>query len=369
MNEPALKPRSETTSPRRRPKKKSGGRRPALSRSLDGTNVVDESSSDDVKKSLRYWGAAGDHFPPDIRRDSDEIPPVWDAILRSINPIISKSEVPEEKVKKCVRKGVPVRVRRDYWATVTGARLSFEKNRGVYGMLLMEPSEHRDKIEKDMNRTLPHHNFFDVSVSHEGQQRLFNVLYAYSVLDDKIGYCQGMSFIAALILLHIEEEEAFWILTQIVKTYRLGDLFCEGLTLLRMSLYQLDRLTEMFLPKLFSHFKLEGVTPLHYASEWFSTLFVYNFPIDVVTRVWDVFLMEGKEYLLNIGLALLKIHQGALLSLEFDYLILYLKDCGKDVDAGHLIKTADSFHISQETFSSLQAEFVHPRSSRESQFL
>ena len=36
-----------------------------------------------------------------------------------------------------------------------------------------------------------------------GQRMLFNVLHAYSVADEEVGYCQGMNFIASLFIMHV----------------------------------------------------------------------------------------------------------------------------------------------------------------------
>mgnify|MGYP002386120665 CR=1 FL=1 len=35
---------------------------------------------------------------------------------------------------------------------------------------------------------------------------LYNVLKAYAVMDQSLGYCQSMSYITAILLLHLEEE-------------------------------------------------------------------------------------------------------------------------------------------------------------------
>lgn len=50
-----------------------------------------------------------------------------------------------------------------------------------------------------------------------GQNRLYNILKAYTEYDPEIGYCQGMNFIAALLLTYIpNEEDAFWSLVHIM---------------------------------------------------------------------------------------------------------------------------------------------------------
>jgi hypothetical protein len=50
-------------------------------------------------------------------------------------------------------------------------------------------------------RTFPEHEFFKNDI---GQAPLFNILKGYSNLDADVGYCQGMSFLAGLLLLHVK---------------------------------------------------------------------------------------------------------------------------------------------------------------------
>jgi ecotropic viral integration site 5 protein len=55
---------------------------------------------------------------------------------------------------------------------------------------------------KDLDRTAPDNAEFESDIS-IGKNRLYNVLRAYANLDPEIGYCQGMNFIAAMLLLNI----------------------------------------------------------------------------------------------------------------------------------------------------------------------
>lgn len=46
---------------------------------------------------------------------------------------------------------------------------------------------------------------------------LHSILKAYSLFDDELGYSQGMAFLAAMLMLHIEDEEmVFWCLVRIM---------------------------------------------------------------------------------------------------------------------------------------------------------
>ncbi|KAJ1472899.1 rab-GTPase-TBC domain-containing protein [Baffinella frigidus] len=50
--------------------------------------------------------------------------------------------------------------------------------------------------------------------NHTGQllEPLRRVLSAYCIRDRRVGYCQAMNFVAATLLLVLEEDDAFWVL-------------------------------------------------------------------------------------------------------------------------------------------------------------
>ena len=53
-------------------------------------------------------------------------------------------------------------------------------------------------------RTFPHHDYFTDGQG-IGQENLFNVLKAYSLYDTEVGYCQGLPFVVAILLLNVRE--------------------------------------------------------------------------------------------------------------------------------------------------------------------
>ena len=55
-----------------------------------------------------------------------------------------------------------------------------------------------------LGRTFPSHPYYSKSFG-EGQLCLFNLLKAYSLLDTEVGYCQGLSFVAGILLLHVSK--------------------------------------------------------------------------------------------------------------------------------------------------------------------
>lgn len=72
---------------------------------------------------------------------------------------------------------------------------------------LLDPTA-AEEIDRDIDRTFPRHLMF-LEDGGAGQQSLRRMLQAYAVLDPEVGYCQGMGFIAALLLTYMIEERAF----------------------------------------------------------------------------------------------------------------------------------------------------------------
>lgn len=67
----------------------------------------------------------------------------------------------------------------------------------------------------DLGRTFPQHPYFTRTLG-PGQLGLFNLLKAYSLLDSEVGYCQGLSFVAGILLLHVDEETAYQLLKHLM---------------------------------------------------------------------------------------------------------------------------------------------------------
>ena len=73
-----------------------------------------------------------------------------------------------------------------------------------YRLLLSKESPSEQIIVRDINRTFTGHAYFQ---EESGQQALYRLSKAYSIYDEEIGYCQGLSFLIASLLLHMPEEQ------------------------------------------------------------------------------------------------------------------------------------------------------------------
>ncbi|KAK0130874.1 Rab GTPase-activating protein 1 [Merluccius polli] len=160
-------------------------------------------------------------------------------------------------------------------------------------------------ITRDIHRTFPAHDYFKDSDG-DGQDSLYKICKAYSVYDEEIGYCQGQSFLAAVLLLHMPEEQAFCVLVKIMYEYGLRSLYKNNFEDLHCKFYQLEKLMQEQLPDLWAHFQELSLEAHMYASQWFLTLFTAKFPLCMVFHITDLLLSEGLNIIFNVALALLK---------------------------------------------------------------
>ena len=186
------------------------------------------------------------------------------------------------------------------WQRLTGASVQMDEIIDTYRVLVTKESPDDKVILRDIHRTFPAHEFFKDSGG-VGQEALYRIAKAYSVYDSEIGYCQGQSFLIAALLLQMPEEQAFGVLVKVMHNLGLRDMFRENFEQLQLRLYQLDRLIENLMPDIWQHFTENGIESHMYASQWFLTVFTAKFPLFLVFRVMDVFLMSGFDSIFQVS--------------------------------------------------------------------
>ncbi|KAJ2943322.1 hypothetical protein O0L34_g12128 [Tuta absoluta] len=267
---------------------------------------------------------------------------LWDNLLsRDTHPA---AKVDRHMLTQAVRQGVPRMSRGGVWYFLAEQHClrsappdvkAFPNYHAPYRTLLAGLTKHQHAILIDLGRTFPKHSYF-ASALGPGQLALYNILKAYSLLDPDVGYCQGLSFVAGTLLLHMEEAEAFVLLRHLMFRRGLRKQYLPDMQALQVQLYQLSRLLRDHEPEL--HAKLEAldISPALYAAPWMLTLFTSQFPLGFVVRVFDLIFLESLDVVFSVSLALLSAHRDGLMLCESceeaaEYLKHKLPDMGKGI--------------------------------------
>uniref|UniRef100_A0A6I8NIL1 TBC1 domain family member 1 n=1 Tax=Ornithorhynchus anatinus TaxID=9258 RepID=A0A6I8NIL1_ORNAN len=179
-------------------------------------------------------------------------------------------------------------------------------------ILLLRMEKENRKLQ---GRTFPTHPYFSAQLG-AGQLSLYNILKAYSLLDQEVGYCQGLSFVAGVLLLHMAEEDAFRMLKFLMFDAGLRKQYCPDMTILQIQMYQLSRLLHDYHRDLHDHLEEHEIGPSLYAAPWFLTVFASQFPLGFVARVFDLIFLQGTEVIFKVALSLLGSHKPLILQYE-----------------------------------------------------
>lgn len=281
---------------------------------------------------------------------------------------------PGPKTRKFVRKGIPPEWRGAAWFYYAGGPAILAKHSGLYAKMLHQKAKRIDveAIERDLHRTFPDNVKFKppgMDSVNQGIHKTINaddtvqakpeeppiisslrrVLFAFSIYNPNIGYCQSLNFIAGLLLLFVDtEEQCFWLLNVITHIYLPGthEMSLEG-SKVDLSVLMTEIRDQM--PAVWDRIggELEGQPSSRPATSrsirrprlrrtreqgslpterlppitlcmtaWFMSCFIGTLPIETTLRVWDVFFYEGSKTLFRIALAIFKSGESEILSVS-----------------------------------------------------
>ncbi|XP_036436956.1 TBC1 domain family member 4 isoform X5 [Colossoma macropomum] len=259
-----------------------------------------------------------------------EVQALWE---RKLNvPCRTKVQWDKEEIQTALCQGVPKSRRGEVWLLLSQQyRLRHRLPQRQqppdtpYQDLLKQLTAQQHAILVDLGRTFPTHQYFSAQLG-AGQLSLYNLLKAYSLLDTEVGYCQGISFVAGVLLLHMSEEQAFDTLKFLMYDLGLRRQYCPDMISLQIQMYQLSRLLHDYHRGLYSHLEEHEISPSLYAAPWFLTLYASQFPLGFVSRIFDLLFVQGTEVIFKVALCLLSSHEGEILECDsFESIVDYLK--------------------------------------------
>ncbi|XP_007547221.1 TBC1 domain family member 4 isoform X1 [Poecilia formosa] len=261
---------------------------------------------------------------------SKEAQALWERKLTA--PGRTTNPQDKEDIYRAICQGVPKSRRGEVWLLLSHQhRLQHRLPQRQqapdtpYYDLLKQLTAQQHAILVDLGRTFPTHQYFSAQLG-AGQLSLYNLLKAYSLMDTEVGYCQGISFVAGVLLLHMREEQAFDMLKFLMYDLGIRRQYRPDMVSLQIQMYQLSRLLHDYHRDLYNHLEEYEIGPSLYAAPWFLTLFASQFPLGFVSRIFDLVFVQGTEVIFKVALCLLSNHEREIVECDsFESIVDYLK--------------------------------------------
>ena len=151
--------------------------------------------------------------------------------------------------------------------------------------------------------------------------------------NENLNYFQGLHMLTNFLfqILNKNEKETFYLLMGIIKKTEYTKIFLKDLNELKNLFKIFERIINIFIPEIYSFFKLNNLKVEYFCQPWFVTLFCNsclkvdnkNLPL-IVLKILDNFFIKGWKVLINVGLILLKINEEQIFKLNYENILQFL---------------------------------------------
>ncbi|EEB05840.1 GTPase activating protein Gyp2 [Schizosaccharomyces japonicus yFS275] len=238
------------------------------------------------------------------------------------------------QLRQLVRSGVPNELRGELWETLSCSlyvRWKCSKFYNQWLKKLEDPAVDRDdEIEKDLERSLPGYSGYHHA---QGIDSLRRVLTVHAAANADMGYCQANNIVVAALLVYCTEEQAYFLFSQLSKYYIPG-YYSKIIYGVLLDLNVFTYLLEHTLPHVHKHLADIDIDLKLLTLNWFLTLYIKVFRLDLAAQVLDCLFMSGPCVLFQLALALFKITASRLLEAQDDsYVVAAFQTCFDSINS------------------------------------
>uniref|UniRef100_A0A8C1F3T3 TBC1 domain family member 14 n=1 Tax=Cyprinus carpio carpio TaxID=630221 RepID=A0A8C1F3T3_CYPCA len=291
---------------------------------------------------------------------SQEILPNWQSMCSS------------KRVRDLWWQGLPPSVRGKVWSLAIGNELNITDE--LYNICLARAKEkwnafvaptaatetesedaglsHADReaslelIKLDISRTFPSLCIFQQGGPYHDV--LHSILGAYTCYRPDVGYVQGMSFIAAVLILNMDTADAFIAFANLLNKPCQMAFYRVDHSLMLTYFAAFEVFFEENLPKLFAHFKNNSLSSDIYLIDWIFTLYSKSLPLDIACRVWDVFCRDGEEFLFRTALGILRLYEDILTHMDFIHIAQFLTRLPDYISAEEIFSSITTINMNSK---------------------
>jgi hypothetical protein len=171
-------------------------------------------------------------------------------------------------------------------------------------------------------------------------------------------FTQGMSYIAALLLLYMDEYETFVCFSNLLAIRTNRDFYMLEPAAITGYVKTFNQFFKQYLPLLYDHFEEEGITTTIFLLDWHLTIFTKALPLEIAARIWDCYLHCGEVYILRASLGLLRLFARRLSTLGMEKILPFLAHVPEEeLSASELINSIEQIRISPEKYRNIRIQF------------
>jgi hypothetical protein len=196
-------------------------------------------------------------------------------------------------------------------------------NINPYNIITVNKEKSIRVIDLDIERTFPYLGIF--KSSSPLSEDLREILRAFVASRPDIGYVQGLSFIGGILLLHMNKFKAYIAMMNLILNPIILPFYTFDEKAIKTRLQLFKQVFYYNLPELCERFENLEVLPEHYFIEWNMTLFTKSVNIDIATRIWDVYMVEGIKAIYSAGIVFLSHFEERFMHMEFEEILKELK--------------------------------------------
>ncbi len=276
-----------------------------------------EAMSDQMRKSVELWQKICAYSTEEGRAVDSE------------TGLYNYAAAEQKKFLELVRAGAPPEFRWLAWKVALHTRESVIPGKYAELLAAKDKATWLGSIKADTCRTFTG-QFVTERPADKGEleKRLENVLVAVSIYRPEIGYCQGLNYIGAFMLLvsGMKEEEVFWAFVSLLKGKLPNDplhlgciegIYADKFPMMKHLLKVFHAILAANMPELESHLDKIMFPDLLWVHKWIFVFFLLTLPFGYCIRFWDYIMSGGVGSIFPLALALLQHFEKQLLGKDF----------------------------------------------------
>ena len=163
-------------------------------------------------------------------------------------------------------------------------------------------SDYKEDILKDISRTFPN----DITFDKELKNKLYDVLICYSNFNKKIGYAQGLNFLAASGLYFFpKEEDAFVFLDSFINRFELYNNFGIDNKNLIQKMQYFETLIIKYIPELNKFFISKSLNHEFFSARWIISIFSNSMNKNELIICWCFMIIFGWKFFYSFSIQVL----------------------------------------------------------------